>query len=217
MRTSTLLLCLSLAACNASPAPAKEPAGETAPKAEALPATAPAANPHDPHAAPSAAAPTGPAQAGGLTWDAELPLERQAPKSSMRAAQYGVQGDAQAELSVFYFGADQGGSVEANITRWLGQIKQPDGSDTTQKAKRGEKKVNGLTVSLVEATGAFGGGMAMPGAPAPTPITDALMLGAIAQGPEGSVFFKLVGPRETVERARTAFDGMLASLRPATP
>jgi hypothetical protein len=133
----------------------------------------------------------------------------------MRAAQYGVEGDDKAELSVFYFGADQGGSVDANITRWLGQLTQPDGSDTMKKAKRGERKVGSLTVSLVEAQGGFAGGMTMPGAPPPTPISDALLLGAIAEGPQGSVFFKLVGPRETVERARTAFDAMIGSLHPA--
>ena len=54
----------------------------------------------------------------------------------------------------------------------------------------------------------------MPGAPAPTPISDALLLGAIAEGPQGSVFFKLVGPKDVVERARPAFDAMIASIRP---
>ena len=35
----------------------------------------------------------------------------------MRAAEYGVEGDEQAELTVFYFGEGQGGAVEPNIAR----------------------------------------------------------------------------------------------------
>lgn len=37
--------------------------------------------------------------------------------------------------------------------------------------------------------------------------------GAIAAGPGGNVFFKLVGPRKTVERAQPAFDALVKSLR----
>jgi hypothetical protein len=54
--------------------------------------------------------------------------------------------------------------------------------------------------------------MGMPGAPAPTAIPDAILLGAIAKGPEGSVFFKFTGPRGSVESARAAFDQLLESI-----
>jgi hypothetical protein len=130
----------------------------------------------------------------------------------MRAAEYGVSGDTQAELTVFYFGPDQGGSVDANVTRWLGQLTQADGSDTKAKAKRSTRDVGGISVTLVEASGQYAGGMGMPGAPAAEPIADAMLLGAIASGPQGPVFFKLVGPRASVEGARAAFDALLGSL-----
>jgi hypothetical protein len=159
--------------------------------------------------------PTEAPKAGGLTWEAPAPLVRQAPKSSMRAAQYTVEGDDRAELAVFYFGNGQGGGVEQNVTRWLGQFKQADGSDTAAKAKRSEKKVGDVSVALVEATGTYGGGMAMPGTPQAETIQDAALLAAIAQGPEGSLFFKLVGPREAVERARPAFDALIMSIKKA--
>jgi hypothetical protein len=155
------------------------------------------------------------AQAGGLTWTSQAPLVQRVPKSQMRAAEYGLSNDPEAELTVFYFGEGQGGAVDANITRWLGQLAQPDGSDTAQKSKRSERSVGGITVTLIEATGNFAGGMAMPGAPAPAPIPDAMLLGAIANGPKGPVFFKLVGKRTGVEAARAAFDALVASLKPA--
>lgn len=204
MRIETFFaLSLVLLACKEESTPTAEPPGAAAPS----PAPAPQAV-----ESPSSSAQLAPPQAGGFTWDAPEPLVRRAPKSSMRVAEYGVAGDEHAELGVFYFGADQGGSVDANITRWLGQLTQPDGSDTALKAKRSERKVGDIAVSLVEAQGAYKGGMAMPGAPPPTPIDDALLLAAIATGSQGPVFFKLIGPRETVERARPAFDALIASL-----
>jgi hypothetical protein len=155
------------------------------------------------------------AQAGGLTWTSQAPLVQRVPKSQMRSAEYGLANDPDAELTVFYFGEGQGGAVDANITRWLGQLVQPDGSDTAQKSKRSERSVGGITVTLIEATGNYAGGMAMPGAPAPAPIPDAMLLGAIANGPKGPVFFKLVGKRVAVEAARAAFDALVGSLKPA--
>jgi hypothetical protein len=133
----------------------------------------------------------------------------------MRVAEYGLKGSPLAELGVFYFGADQGGTVEANMTRWVGQFTQADGSET--KAKRSERKVKGVEVSLVEATGMFAGGMGMPGAAQPTAQPDAMLLGAIAKGPQGSVFFKFTGPRAELEKARGAFDGLIESLTTETP
>jgi hypothetical protein len=163
---------------------------------------------------PTAATPAA-VEAGGLTWTSAAPLVARPPKSKMRAAEYVLANDPEAELSVFYFGEGQGGAVDANIARWLGQLGQPDGSDTAQKAKRSERSVGTVTVTLIEATGNYAGGMAMPGAPAPAPISDAMMLGAIAVGPKGPVFFKLVGKRSSVEAARAAFDGLVSSLRAA--
>lgn len=195
-----------LVACSAAKNPTQDDrsAASTAPP---LAAKAPAATP--------AASSAGASSAGGLTWTAQPPLVARAPKSQMRAAEYTLQHDPQAELVVFYFGEGQGGAVEPNITRWLGQLTQPDGSDTAKHAQRSERSVAGMNVALVEATGNYSGGMAMPGTPAPAPQPDAMLLGAIAGGPKGPVFFKLVGKRASVEEARASFTALVDSLRPA--
>ena len=135
----------------------------------------------------------------------------------MRAAEYGVTGDESASLTVFYFGPDQGGSVEANITRWLGQFTQPDGSDTAAKALRSKRDVGGVPVALVEVSGKYSGGMGMVGGKAPAEQPDTMLLGAIANGAQGPVFFKLTGSREAIERARPAFDKLIGSLHAAAP
>lgn len=218
--------------CPACKSDASPPAADTT----SAPNTAPApANPHadmkapDPHMAnPHAPGMMGaigamgasntdisaPPQAGGLTWSDAAPLTRRVPKSAMRAAEYGLPGEDKLELTVFYFGPDQGGSVDANISRWLGQIAQPDGSDTTQKAKRTTRKVGDVEVSLLEVTGTYSGGMAMMagGAP-PEPMPNATMLGAIAKGPQGPIFFKMIGPKDAVDHSRAAFEQMIGSLR----
>ena len=208
---SLSVLALVVTGCSKPSEPAP-----TAPASQQLPAAAPRgpelADKAAPPASASASANANP-KAGGLTWTARKPFVARTPKSSMRAAEYGIEGDAQSELTVFYFGADQGGGVEANFNRWLGQFKQADGSDAV--AKRSERTVNSMSVATIETTGKYGGGMAPPGAPPPAAIEDAALLGAIAKGPEGSVFFKLVGPRASVDGARPAFDQLLESLRKA--
>jgi hypothetical protein len=150
--------------------------------------------------------------AGGLRFRAPKPFLARTPKSSMRAAEFGLDNDPSgaSELAVFYFGADQGGSVDANMTRWVGQFKKADGS--ASEAKRSERSVRDIPVSLVEAAGTYNGGMGMPGGPVPAAIDDAMLLGAIAKGPEGAVFFKLVGPHAQIEAARPAFDALLETL-----
>jgi pyruvate/2-oxoglutarate dehydrogenase complex dihydrolipoamide acyltransferase (E2) component len=211
-RYLTLVLLLLLLACNKNASPADETPAPASPASESPPKLPePRAPKPEPTAAPSAELAK---SAGGLRWEAPAPLVARAPKSRMRAAEYGVQGDESAELSVFYFGPGQGGAIEDNIKRWLGQITQPDGSDTAKSARRSESEVNGIAVARVEAHGTYSGGMAMPGMPAAEATPNAIMLGAIATGKEGPVFFKLVGPAEAVERARPAFDALTASLQP---
>jgi hypothetical protein len=205
MRIPCLVL-LSVTAIAACSKPA-EPAPAAAPEAPAAaPAQAPAAAMEKP-AAPSG---TG---AGGLTWTAPKPFVSRTPKSQMRAAEYGIEGDDKSELTVFYFGPDQGGGVEQNMQRWIGQFKQADGSDPV--AKRAERSVKDISIATVETSGVYNGGMAAPGAPPSAAIEEAQLLGAIAKGPQGSVFFKLTGPKAPVESARSAFDQLLESIHKA--
>jgi hypothetical protein len=220
MRTTLCLTAAALLAlaCNKNVDSAPAP-GAPAPNAPApvMPPSSdkPAAAPNAP---PSAATPSAndeaPPTAGGLTWRAPGPLTRRTPKSQMRVAEYGLEGEPAAELAVFYFGADQGGTIEANMTRWIGQFTQPDGSET--KAKRDERNVKGIPVALVEAKGNYSGGMAMPGGTQPSATNDAMLLGAIAKGPNGAVFFKFTGPRASLEKARSAFDGLIETIEPGS-
>lgn len=128
----------------------------------------------------------------------------------MRKATYRipkVKGDPEdAELGVFQFGG-QGGSVEANVERWLKQFEGTKKSDV----KRSERTVEGLRVHLLEvASGTYASGM--PGRPT-EPKANYAMLGAIVEVPTGNWFFKLTGPKATVSKARADFNGLIDSIK----
>ena len=48
-----------------------------------------------------------------------------------------------------------GGSIEANVDRWIGQFKQPDGKPSREAAKIEKKEYDGLAVHLVDLSGTF--------------------------------------------------------------
>ncbi len=166
--------------------------------------------------APASLAASGERQSlGGISAVAPEGWSRRAPASSMRVAEYhlGAGGrDGALVVAVFYFGPNQGGSVEANIERWYGQFVQTDGSASSDRARRWERHVGEMKVTLVDISGTFSGGMG--------PITASTeakpghrMLGAIAESAVGPFFFKLTGPEEVVARWEASFEQFIGSIR----
>jgi hypothetical protein len=149
---------------------------------------------------------------GDIKWS--MPARwKTGPEKPMRAATYlipAAAGDSEgAECAVF---VNIGGGVDANIKRWVGQFEQPDGSSSDAKAKTKKETINGFPVTTVDLTGIFtGGGMAM-GQPS-TKKPGFRLLGAIVEGPDGEVFFKLTGPAKTVAAAQAEFQTLLKSLK----
>ncbi|MEP6569335.1 MAG: hypothetical protein ABJC10_06130 [Acidobacteriota bacterium] len=136
------------------------------------------------------------------------------PTSEMRLAQYKlpkVAGDGEdALLVVYYFGQGQGGTPEANIERWVNQVKQPDGSASKDKAKTETLNVNGLRVSTVDVLGNYSGGMSMDSAPKDSKSIYRLR-GAVVETPKGSYFVKLTGPEKTVSHWDQAYTDYIKS------
>ena len=130
------------------------------------------------------------------------------PASSMRKAQYrlpGREGAGDAEMAVFFF-PGTGGSVRANLDRWYGQFKQPDGSETSSHAEENMRTVNNLEVTIVYVTGTYlqsTSPMMMGGAVEEKP--DYAMLAAIAGTSGGPWFFKVTGPQKTIDGWRNEF------------
>ncbi len=155
------------------------------------------------------------AEAGGVSFD--IPSAWKATPKPMRAANYTIPaapGDtSDGELAVFYFGPGQGGGVDANVRRWLGQFVQADGSPMKpESADRSEQQVNGMRVTVLDVSGTYLF-KPFPMAPRATPMPGYRMLAAIVQGPDAPVFFKLTAPAGTAAAAAAQFRQVLASLR----
>ena len=150
----------------------------------------------------------------GIHWTVPANWKPEAERP-MRLATYTVPsaaGDTEGgECGVYYFGQGQGGSVEANLDRWIGQFVQPNGKSSKDVAKVDKRTVHGLKVTTVDVSGAYSG-MGGPRAPGGAPKPGYRLLGAIAEGPQGSIFFKFTGPAKTVGQNQPAFEKMLATL-----
>lgn len=132
----------------------------------------------------------------------------------MRAATYIVSaaaGDKEGgECVAYYFGQGQGGSVDANIRRWTGQFHDSSGQPA-KNAVTNRRSVHGMPLTTIEVSGTYTGmgGPMMAQQPAKSGYR---MLGAIIEGPQGSVFFKFTGPAKTVAANAKAFEDMVNSV-----
>jgi len=131
----------------------------------------------------------------------------------MRAATYTVPpaaGDtAGAECAVYFFGAGQGGSVQANLDRWKGQMTAAGGQPAD--AKIAKRTIHGLTVTTIEASGDYSG-MGGPMATSKSVQNNYRLLGAIVEGPGGNVFIKFTGPAKTIAASQAKFEQLLNSV-----
>ena len=166
-------------------------------------------------APPSEGVTASPSQSTGeLSFTAPPEWISETPSSRMRRAQYRlsrVPGDLEdAEMVVFFF-PGQGGSVQANVDRWIGQFRRSDGSPATDIAGVSHRETHGIPLTLVDVSGTYRestGPMMAPAEPKP----DFRMLAAIAETPNGPWFFKLTGPEKTVTRWEESFHSFLETL-----
>jgi thiol-disulfide isomerase/thioredoxin len=154
-----------------------------------------------------AQAPSDPTVAEFGNFTAPVPAEWQwhPPQSRMRAVNYFVPSTnegAAAELVIFQ---GIGGSPEANIMRWQGQVRSPQGEPA--EVEMTQLDIGGVPVTVVELHGQYVGMGQQP------PQDDQLFLGAVIDAPAGDLHVRLVGDRETVEANRDAFMTMIRGLQ----
>lgn len=133
--------------------------------------------------------------------------------SAMRVAQYVLPraaGDAEdAELIVYFFGG-QGGSVQANLDRWVGQMEQPDGRASKAAATTETLTVGGMKVTVLDVSGTYVAEMT-PGSPTRYSKPAFRLKAAVVETAAGPYFVKLTGPAKTVERWNAPFAAFLKS------
>ena len=151
--------------------------------------------------------------AAGLRWSPPAGWTTAASRP-MRAATYTVTppgGDrAAAECAIYFFGTGQGGTVDANIARWKGQFRDPDGKPAA--ARVATRTAHGLTITTVDVTGTYSG-MGGPMAAGHAAVEGYRLLGAIVEGPQGNVFVKFTGPAKTIADNQRKFEQLLGSFQ----
>jgi hypothetical protein len=151
-----------------------------------------------------------------LKFDAPKEWASRTPASSMRIAEFTLPRAAKdaedAELAIFFFGG-QGGSVQANIDRWIGQMAQPDGRASREVATTTTLKTrSGMKVSLVDVTGTYVAEM-KPGSSERLNKPGFRLRAAVVETPRGPYFVKLTGPAATIARWDKTFVDFLSGLR----
>lgn len=146
-----------------------------------------------------------------------LPLNwhRVDPSSSMRLVQFIVPGDdggRSAELIFYYFGTGQGGTPEANITRWQSQFHRTDGAPSTPEVVRFD--VSDMPVTRVKLQGSYARGIGTGPGGAGKP--NQTLLAALLQTPRGQVTIQLHGDTPLVDSLEAEFDRMLRKIAPAS-
>lgn len=151
--------------------------------------------------------------AGTLTFTAPPAWQSRPAASSMRIAEFVVPrapGDPEdAEVIVYFFGGT-GGSVDANVQRWIGQFQRA--ADAPADGNRKSFAVGNLKVTTVDVSGTYVAEV-RPGSTERHNKPNFRMRAAVVETPGGPYFVKLTGPASTVAGAGAAFDAFLQSVR----
>jgi hypothetical protein len=161
--------------------------------------------------APTVSQSAPPGSPGDLRLKAPEGWVSERPSSGMRVSQYqlpAAEGDAEAaSLVVYYFGPGQGGSVDANLQRWIGQME----TTSTEKSKTETMTINGMKVTLLDVSGTYSGGDMAGGGGSAKSNPNFRMRAGVIETPKGAYFIKLVGPQKTVARWDQSFREFLQS------
>lgn len=147
--------------------------------------------------------------------------KKEKPANNMRKHQFRIpksKGDVKdGELAVFHFSG--GGSVDANIKRWEGQVRE---GANDPKPKKTTRVCGGLKVVIYDQTGTYQTPPRGPRAPG-VKMAGARVINAIIETDEGNYYVKFVGPKKTIGDNMKQFHAFLDSLtatgkaKPKTP
>jgi hypothetical protein len=154
--------------------------------------------------------------AAALKFDAPAGWVSKPPASSMRVVEYTLPKMApdteDAGLAVYYFGG-QGGTVQANLDRWVGQMTQPDGRASKDVAKTTTlQTTGGLKVTLLDVSGTYVAEMS-PGATDRFNKPGYRLRAAVIEAADGPYYVKLTGPAATVAKWDKEFIAFVKSAK----
>lgn len=150
---------------------------------------------------------------GRLDFQAPKSWEKKQPKFNIVESEFAPKSSKEnvdpARLTIMA----SGGSIEANVERWIGQFSQEDASDTEEHTKQTEKKINGMKVQIVDIQGTYADS-AGPFAGNAVQRKGYRMLGAIIETKVvGNYYFKMYGPKETIDEHEKRFMDMIETIK----
>jgi hypothetical protein len=149
-----------------------------------------------------------------LTFKAPADWHVVSPSSSMRVAEFAltkVAGDTEDASLVVYFFGGSGGSVQANLDRWIAQLSQPDGKSSASVARTTKVEVHGLKMTMVDVSGTYVAETS-PGATEHFNKPDFRQIAAVVETPGGPYYVKFLGASKTVAKWKPGVDEFLKTL-----
>jgi hypothetical protein len=142
----------------------------------------------------------------------------QSPSGQERVYQFIIpksEGDKDdAQLIVFFFGAGQGGGIEANIQRWKNMVKPAEGAKESDTYKTTESKVGDVKVTMFEANGTYMfKKRAFDPNEKPEPRPDYRMVAVIFESKNGPYYFRMYGPQKTMEANKKGFEDWIKNFK----
>lgn len=154
-------------------------------------------------------------RAGKLSFRVPTDWIQQTPASSMRKAQFEipVRGDNNeaASVVVYYFGPNQGGSVENNPKRWEQQFAAPEGTSLADVKKVEQNRPAGLTVTILELAGTYVAPLSPRNPNVRHTKPDFRLFAAVVETVDGPFFFKIIGPAQTMDQQRGQYMQLINS------
>jgi hypothetical protein len=144
----------------------------------------------------------------------------QPPNKEFRLLQFAVpkaNGDKEPTVMiVFHFGKGGGGTVDDNLKRWQGMMRQPDGRSSSDRATVRKSEREGLRLTTLDLPGTY--------LEKPFPFSDevtqrpdyrllAAVIETTREDGDGPYFVRLVGPAKTVEAAAAGWKRFTDSIR----
>lgn len=132
------------------------------------------------------------------------------PSSTMRLAEYVLGAPGGAEVVVYFFGAAQGGTVDANLARWKSQFSNPGGGAVEEKVTH--EKTGAFPLTIAEYRGTYARGIGAGSAPEDAKPNQ-ILTAVVAETPKGTLFFQMYGPASAVEAQRKAYLDFVRSMK----
>lgn len=152
----------------------------------------------------------------GLQFTVPSRWQKEPAANDARAGQWhvppprGEEGEG-GEVIVFYFGPGVGGSVQDNVTAWRSTMTGADGNPVKAEVK---DHVDG-TIKITQASlfGTYSDPVPIPGLP-PQLKPHYGLLGAIIEGPNGTVYWRFTGPETLITASLPLFSKIINTVKP---